>query len=55
LDASQLTRIVIDVPVDAAPRARVSMFISADQCDALTRVFEATEFKERIVEPAGSL
>jgi hypothetical protein len=46
LDPATLTRIVIDVPVDAAPRFRVSGYLTIDQCEQLTRVFEATSFQE---------
>lgn len=46
LDPATLTRIVIDVPVDAAPRFRVSGFLTVDQCEELTRIFEATSFEE---------
>jgi hypothetical protein len=47
LDVSQITRIVMDVGIAGPPRGRVSMYLSAEQEDALVRIFEATEFEEK--------
>jgi hypothetical protein len=46
LDVNQLTRIVIDIGVEGPPRVRVSMYMTADQEDALIKVFEASEYRE---------
>lgn len=55
LDVSQLTRIVIDMPCDGPPRARISMYLSPEQCDALTRTFEATSFTETPPRPGPNV
>lgn len=52
LEVRQITRIVIDVSPNSAPRVRVSMIPNVEQCDALTRVFEATSLSE-VAEPAA--
>jgi Lhr-like helicase len=47
LDERQLTRVVLDVAVDSAPRFRATGFLTAEQQEQFVRIFDAVAFEER--------